>query len=159
MKRIATITACLGVLLFAVAGQALATSGAHFFSATGAINDNGSLTVSWDEAGLGQQTVNYLLTGMATAEYACINNGTNHPKAANKESVMSTVTASTSATPENGRVKDSLTVPAPGPGMFSCPPGQTLVLASVTYSMLMLTDLTNMVTANIGTVSRTFVKV
>jgi hypothetical protein len=71
-----------------MAQAASATSGAHFFSATSSIDDNGALVVSWDEAGVGQEQVNYQLTvATATAIYACINGGGNHPKAANKETV------------------------------------------------------------------------
>jgi hypothetical protein len=150
---------CIGTLLFVAVGQATATSGAHFFSATGVVNDNASLTVTWDEAGVGQQTVNYTLTGTAAATFACINGGGNHPKAANKETVNSAVSAGASFTPQNGRVSGSINAPSPSAGSFTCPSGQTLVLAKVTYRGLVLTDTTNKVTANIGTASRTFLNV
>jgi hypothetical protein len=64
--------------------SALATSGAHFFFANSSVNDDGTLVVNWDEAGLGQQQVNYTLSADATAINACINGGGNHPKATNK---------------------------------------------------------------------------
>src|SRR5207247_7571108 len=86
--------------------SASATSGAHFFSATGSVANSGALQVSWDEAGVGQQQVNYKLTTDAFALYACINGGGNHPKAANKQSVNGPLSSpSVGFQPENGRVK------------------------------------------------------
>src|SRR6266704_6335903 len=88
---------------------AQATSGAHFFSATGSVANSGALQVSWDEAGVGQQQVNYKLTTDAFALYACINGGGNHPKAANKQSVNGPITSPTAGVnPINGRVKVAL---------------------------------------------------
>lgn len=79
---------------------------AHFFSATGGVNDDGALVVSFDEARLGQQLVNCTLSAGATATYACINGGGNHPKAANKESVNGPLSSPTlSGQTENGRVQ------------------------------------------------------
>src|SRR6266516_414166 len=54
---------------------AFATSGAHFFSTSSSVNSSGALVVNWDEAGVGQDQVNYTLTADATALYACLNNG------------------------------------------------------------------------------------
>jgi hypothetical protein len=65
--------------------------------------------VNWDEAGLGQQQVNYTLSADATAIYACINGGGNHPKATNKQTVAGQVNNGATFAPENGRVKESLT--------------------------------------------------
>ena len=113
--------------------------------------------VSWDEAGVGQTTVSYTLAANGTATYACLNGGGNHPKAANKATVNGPVSASgTFPVIKNGRVTGSLSAGPPGPGSFSCPGGQTLVLASVTYTDIVLTDTTNGVTADLGSVSRTF---
>jgi len=132
------------------------TSGAHFLSATSAVNDNGALVVSWDEAGLGNENIDYTLTADATATYACINGGGNHPKAANKETVADQVSAGGSFQAKNGRVKASLTTGPLSAGGFTCPSGQTLVLARVTYANIVLTDTTNTVTANPSDVCRSF---
>jgi hypothetical protein len=138
----------------------LGTSGAHFFKATASINDSGALVVTFDEAGVGQQQVDYVLSANASATYACINGGGNHPKAANKATFNGPVSSPTIGfQPENGRVKGSISVGPLGSGSFSCPSGQTLVLASVAYSNITLTDTTNNVTASIGSVSRTFINV
>jgi hypothetical protein len=134
-----------------------ATSGAHFFHDTaGAVAGNGALVVTIDEAGVGQQLVNYTLNWSGTATYACINGGGNHPKAANKATVSGGASSSFSESPINGRVMASFTVPGtpPGPGSFSCPSGQTLVLAAVSYTAT-LTDTTNNVSTSVSA-SRTF---
>ncbi len=160
MRRILSLTAALALAagLIASAIPAGATSGAHFFKDTGAsVNDSGALVVTIDEAGVGQATVNYTLTAGAGATWACINGGGNHPKAANKETVTGQVSATASFSPINGRVMATMPPTGPlSPGSFSCPSGQTLVLAAVSYTNIVLTDTTNAVTDNLGSVSRTF---
>src|SRR6266516_4764288 len=133
-SRIAMLTAAAAavVMLAFGAGMASATSGAHFFSASGSVADNGALQVSWDEAGVGNNTVNYTLSAQSSATYACINGGGNHPKAANKQSVN---------------------------GPLTSPSGQTFVLACVSYTDITLTDTTNNVSTSIADVSRTFVNI
>jgi hypothetical protein len=150
-----TATAAIGFM----AQTASATSGAHFFSATASVDDNGALSVVWDEAGVGQQQVNYTLNATGSATYACINGGGNHPKATNKETVSAPIVATGTFNPTNGRVHGSFSAGPVSPGSFTCPSGQTLVLACVSYTGISLTDTTNGVTENIGDVSRTFVKV
>ena len=63
-------------------GQAAAP---QFKAATSSVNNAGALVVSFDERGLGNENVDYTLTADATALYACLNRGGNHPQAANKE--------------------------------------------------------------------------
>ena len=60
---------------------------------------------------------------------------------------------------KNGRVQASLTTGPLSAGAFSCPSGQTLVLACVSYTNITLADTTNNVTAAIAAVSRTFVPI
>jgi hypothetical protein len=150
----------LAAALMAASPASAATSGAHFFNVSSSVNDAGALLVSYDEAGVGNATVNYTINVTdATAVYACINGGGNHPKAANKETVSSSLTVSFSRDPVNGRVTGT-TSPPIGPtdkGTFACPSGQTLVLASVSYSGITLTDTTNNVSTSVPNVSRTFV--
>ena len=113
----------------------------------------------WDERGLGNLNIDYTLTADASAVYACINGGGNHPQAANKETVNSEVSASGSFEPKNGRITASLTAGPPSAGGFTCPNGQRLVLASVSYTNIVLTDTTNGVTANVPDTSRTLVNI
>jgi hypothetical protein len=125
-------------------------------SATSSVNNSGALVVSWDEAELGNENVTYTLHADATAIYACINGGGNHPKAANKETRQGQVTAGGSFQSKNGRVQASLTADPLSAGSFSCPSGQRLVLAKVTYTNIVLTDTTNGVTTTVADVCRSF---
>jgi hypothetical protein len=157
---IATAATTVALLAFG-AGTASATSGAHFFSASGSVADSGALQVSWDEAGVGNALVNYTLSTDASATYACINGGGNHPKAANKQSVNGPLTSpSTGFQPENGRVTVTNAISlGPLGSTLVCPSGQTFVLACVSYTNITLTDTTNNVSTSIGDVSRTFVAI
>jgi hypothetical protein len=117
----------------------------HFISASDATDNVGDLVVSWKEAGLGNNVlVNYTTAADGTAVYACINNGGNHPQASNKETVSGPVTASGAFNSgKNGQITASLTAEEPGPGSFTCPNGQSFVLASVSYTNVTLSDDTN----------------
>ena len=153
----AVVLAVAIVAIGVLALSAGATSGAHFKSASGSVNNSGALVVSFDESGVGQQQVNYTLNvTTASATYACINGGGNHPKAANKETHSSSLTAEAAFNPTNGRVKASISTGPVSAGSFSCPGGQRLVLASVSYSGITLTDTTNSVTASVADTSTTF---
>jgi len=135
------------------AGPASATSGAHFFNDTAAsVSSTGALVVTIDEAGVGQALVNYDLNWNATADYGCINGGGNHPQATNKETVNAGADTTFSESPINGRVHADFTVPGTPPPVtngFTCPSGQTLVLADVTYTAT-LTDDTNHVSKDLA---------
>ncbi|HEX8941266.1 MAG TPA: hypothetical protein VF763_14000 [Candidatus Limnocylindrales bacterium] len=159
MRRIVVSLLVVGIMALS-ASAVSATSGAHFFSATGSVADSGALVVTFDEAGVGQQQVNYVLTADSTATYACLNGGGNHPKAANKATFAGPVSSPTTGfTPNNGRVTGSLSAGPISAGGFSCPSGQTLVLARVSYTNIVLTDITNNVSANVASISRTFFNV
>jgi len=151
-----TATLASALTLGAVVASA-GTSGAHFFSATSSVNDAGALVVSWDEAGLGNGNINYVMTADATATFACINSGGNHPKAANKETLMDQVSSGGSFKTENGRVRGSLTAGPLSSGGFTCPSGQTLVLACVSYENILLKDTNNNVSTEVPDASRSFV--
>jgi hypothetical protein len=128
------------------ASPALAVS-PHFISASAQLSGT-NLVVSFKEAGLGtNQNITYVASATATATYVCVNNGGANPSAANKTTVTAPVSATgTFNSGKNGNVVGSLTLTPPGPGSFTCPPGQTLALASVTYSGVSITDTTNGIT-------------
>jgi hypothetical protein len=151
---IGAMVAAAGAL--AAPSASASTSGAHFMSATASVDDSGALVVGWDEAGLGNENIDYTLTADATAIYACINGGGNHPKAANKETTQGQVSSGGSFQAKNGRVQASLTAGPLSAGDFSCPSGQQLELAQVTYSNIVLTDTTNDVSASLADVCRSF---
>ena len=119
------------------------------------MGNNGNLTASFDERGLGNENIDYTLTGDAAATWACFNGGGKHPQAANKETETFPVVEETSFEPKNGRVVASFSTDAPTT-TFTCPFGQQLRLASISYTDLVLTDTTNDVSTNLADVSRTF---
>lgn len=151
MKRRIAVVALVFVAFALVAQQALAVS-PHFVRASGTLNANGSLTVDFKEAGLGtNQNIDYLLTADATATYVCVNRGGANPSAQNKTTVAGPVSATgTFSSGKNGQVTASLTVNPP-PSDISCPPGQSLQLAQVTYTNVTLADTTNGVSISLGT--------
>jgi hypothetical protein len=119
--------------------------------------------ITIDEAGVGQENVTYNVTvSVATATYACINNGGNHPQAANKETFQKSLSLPLGTfSPINGRIQVTTSLigtPLSADG-FSCPSGQTLVLASVSYSGVVLNDVTNGISTNLPDTSRTFVTI
>ena len=153
-----TILAALASIaaVLAFAAPASAASAPKFHSATSSVNNAGALVVNFDERGLGNDNIDYTLTADATAVYACINGGGKHPQAANKETINAEVSAGGSFEPKNGRVVASLSAGPPSAGSFSCPNGQRLVLASVAYTSIVLTDTTNNVSTAVPDASRTF---
>ena len=150
MKRRIAVLALVFVAFALVAQQALAVS-PHFVRASGTLNANGSLTVNFKEAGLGtNQNIDYVLSADATATYVCVNRGGANPSAQNKTTVAGPVSATgTFNSGKNGQVTASLTV-SPPPSDISCPPGQRLELAQVTYTSVTLTDITNDVSISLG---------
>lgn len=146
------------VAVFAFGTPAFADA-PKFHAATSAVGADGALTVAFDERGLGNLNIDYTVTADATAVYACINGGGNHPQAANKETVNAEVSAAGSFEPKNGRVVASLTAGPPSAGAFTCPDGQRLVLASVAYTGIVLTDTSNGVTTSVPDASRVLVAI
>ena len=133
------------VLLTVVAAGLLAVPAAqadspHFIKASATINSSGQLVCTFKEAGLGTTltTANVSCAADATAVYQCFNNGGNHPKAGNKETVGGPVSNDGQFPVRNGQTTGSITVSPPGQGDFSCPNGQTLFLESVSYTNIVL---------------------
>jgi hypothetical protein len=123
------LLAVLGVCVATAIGfTAPAFAGSpHFVSASVTNVTTSSITVSFKEAGLGNEpTVNITLT--ATAE--CINGGSNHPKAANKEGVGASGTFNVN----NGQATGSLTATT----TLSCSPPMTIAWTNV-----LVTDTSN----------------
>ena len=137
---LATILVAAAALAF---GVGVAFAGANFKSATGSVNSAGALVVSFDESGLGNENVDYTLTADATALFACINKGGKNPSAANKQSFEDQLAGGASFEPKNGRVQGDITVGPLAAPQFTCPKGQTRILAHVSYSNIVLTDTTN----------------
>lgn len=159
-RRVLAGMAAAVAVCAATTGVQASTSGAHFMhDTTDSVNSSGALVISIDESGVGNATVDYSVTTGASATYACINGGGNHPKAANKATFAASLTGGASLSPINGRVMASFTTGPLSADGFSCPGGQTLVLAAVSYSNVVLTDTTNGVSITLSNRSATFFNV
>lgn len=136
MRRIA-ILACFA-MLFSLVGTSPAWAGSpHFVSNTvTATRDGNTLTVSGKEAGLGDEAQVHIVV-TATAE--CINPGSNHPKAANKESISAEGTFPV----QNGKANFRLTVTATF--QPDCSPPMTVV-----FTNIVVTDTTNNISQRLG---------
>ncbi|WP_034672101.1 hypothetical protein [Ectobacillus panaciterrae] len=124
----------------------------HFIKASASFDGNTpNLNVTFKESGLGNNvSITYVASADATATFQCFNNGGKHPKAANKETVSGPVSAmGTFSSGKNGTISQTLTLFPPGPGSFTCPSGQTLILTDVTYTNVKILDITNGISKNI----------
>lgn len=152
------LTTFVAVLALVVPASA---ANPHFIKASASGPDAaGNLTVSFKIAGLGDTvTTTVTASANATAVYACQNNGGNFPSDPKKEEVAGPVSASGDFTSgKNGQITDSLTLEPPA-STLDCPPGQTEVLISVSYTNVQVSE-PNAGTESIpGTFSRTFVDI
>jgi len=133
---------CATAALIASGTISGAAASPHFLTSSFAINPTTSnLECSFKEAGLGNTaTVADITCTAATSEavYQCFNNGGQHPKAGNKETVGGLVTGTQSFPVRNGSTTGTVIVGPVGPGSFSCPSGQSLFLQSVCYDDITL---------------------
>jgi hypothetical protein len=155
MKRFVLVSLTV-ILTIAVVTSSAGAVAAKFHSASGSVANNGALVVSFDERGLGEGDIDYTLTADSVAVYACINGGNKHPQAANKETINGDVTGGGTFQAKNGRVQASLSAGPISAGDFSCPNGQRLVIASVSYTHIVLTDITNGSSIGVADTSRVF---
>jgi phage tail tape-measure protein len=137
------------VALALTATVALAGGSAHFIkSATSASIDSssGALVATFKEAGLASGATETIVLSAtnATATYQCFNNGGNHPKATNKETVSTSLTSTGTFTADkNGNITGTLSLGTVPAGDFSCPSGQTLSgPTNVSYTNVSLVDTT-----------------
>ena len=154
MRRVGII-AVLSMLLVAFSASVALAVSPHFVRADATLSGT-NLVVSFKEAGLGtNQLISYEANADATATYVCVNRGGANPSAQNKTTVSGPVSATgTFSSGKNGQVTASLTLSPPSAGGFSCPTGQSLEIAQVTYTNVSITDTTNGVTEPIpGTFS------
>lgn len=132
IRRIITILALTVGVLAGTSGVAHAGS-PHFVDGTVvATQDGATLTVSFKEAGLGNEPQVHVVL---TADAQCVNPGGNKPQAGNKQSLS---TAGDFPV-QNGKTEGSLTVTA----AFQppCSPPMTVV-----FSNIVLTDITSGIT-------------
>jgi hypothetical protein len=134
MKKLNILT-CTMIALGFMATTVWAGSPHFIRCRTSGLNSDATLDVCFKIAGLGK---NQLLTVTASAHadavYACKNNGQQCPNAANKVNVQADVSAQgTFQSSKNGQITACLTIDPP-PTTLTCPPGQDLVLVSVSYT-------------------------
>jgi hypothetical protein len=151
MRKTLGLIVLAWVSAFALAGLVFASTAAadspHFISeGTASINSAGSYVVTnFKEAGLGNtvSTEAITLSATATATYACVNGGGNHPKATNKESVTGQVTNTGSFPVRNGSTTGTISVGPPPASPFRppCNPPMTVVLTQVSYTNVVLSGL------------------
>jgi hypothetical protein len=157
MRRLIMAALVAAVALMLAASPAFAAA-AHFVraDATGP-NDDGTLTVNFKIAGLGDTvTTTVTANADATALYACQNNGGNFPADPKKQEVSGPVSASGDFTSgKNGQITDSLTLSPPA-STLDCPSGQHDVLARVSYTNVSVSEPAAGTETIPGTFSRTF---
>jgi hypothetical protein len=142
MQRIAAIIAALFGLSMAFAVPASADSPNFHFANASVSTSTGALNVDFKETGLGTtvSTEQVTLTvDTATAVYQCFNNGGNHPKAGNKETVQMSLTSTGNFPVRNGQTTGTISTGPPSQGDFTCPSGQSLFLQEVTYAGISVT--------------------
>jgi hypothetical protein len=137
-------------------GERIVPANAHFIGDASAVVDAaGALTVSWKEAGLGNnQNVDYTTTADASGQFQYFNKGGNKPQGQPFQFGPTTVTASgTFASGKNGNITASLTADAPAPTqeILDAQTSANWVLKeTVTYSNITLTDTTNGIVATVS---------
>jgi hypothetical protein len=126
--------AIVAALTLMLGSQAAFAGSPHFVTADASRSDN-TLTVTFKEAGLGNEPQVHVVL---SADALCINPGSRHPKAANKESVQ----AAGDFPVQNGKAEGTLSVTATF--QPECSPPMTVQFTNVT-----LVDETSGATANI----------
>jgi hypothetical protein len=150
-----TIAALAAMLAFAAVAVAAAP---HFVRADASgPNADGTLTVNFKIAGLGDTvTTTVTASADATALYACQNRGGNFPEDPKKQVVSGPVSASGEFTSgKNGQITGTLTLEPPA-STLDCPGGQRVVLASVSYTNVAVSEPAAGTEPIPGTFSRVF---
>jgi hypothetical protein len=130
--------ALVAAIFAAVAVPAALADSASFHYANASVTSTGALSVDFKLTGLGTgvSSVEIDLTAGASATYQCFNNGGNHPKAGNKETVQGPIAVPQTFPVSHGQVTATITGGPLGPGDFTCPSGQTRYLQAVSYSSI-----------------------
>ncbi len=144
--------ACLLSLLWA--GEMALAGNPHFIDSKTKImlQKDGDLVVSFKEAGLGSAETTYQFSATVNALWTCVSKSGQCPQAANKVTTSEAVTTIGTFSPKNGTVMATLVISVPEPPS-SAPPtcggGQSLELSEISYTNIVLLDVTNSVYANL----------
>ena len=140
MKRLSIMT----LTMIALAGFMAITvfaQNAHFMRCSSSVDASGNLSVSFRIAGLGAGASDTITaTTTATATWGCLNGGQQCPNAANKFTSSEQLSGDLTVTAgHNGSASGTITL-SPTPPADFCPHGQKMVLISVTYGDVTLTN-------------------
>src|SRR5438067_5914252 len=140
MKRRNIITLAAVALSSLVAITVLAQN-PHFMRCSSSVDSNGNLSVSFRIAGLGAGASDTITaTTTATATWGCLNGGQQCPNAANKFTSSQQLSGDLTVTAgHNGSASGTISLSPATPANF-CPHGQRMVLISVTYGDVTLTN-------------------
>jgi hypothetical protein len=140
MKQTRIITLAALALSSLVAITVLAQN-AHFMSCSSQVDNSGSLAVSFRIAGLGTGASDTITASTtATSTWGCLNHGAQCPNAANKFTESEQLSGDlTVKAGHNGSASGTITLSPTKPSNI-CPKPQELVLISVTYGDVTLTN-------------------
>jgi hypothetical protein len=131
LRRILVLIAGL-IATAAVAAPAIAAN-PHFIGTPSISQQGNSLVVSFKAAGLGNAPeATFSLNGTVDVSSRCYTRSGNKPQAANKQEVIN-VDSTETFDVRNGRTNATFTI-APL-STLQCPPGQRVVIESVTYDL------------------------
>ena len=146
-RKLFPLLMILALAAAVVAPSALAGSPHFIKNATKASLSGANLVCNFKEAGLESGSVETVTcSATQTITYECVNNGGSTPAAANKKTFVTTASKTGDFTADrNGNIVGSLTLePRSAASLgFSCPPGQTVTLVSVSYSNVRVVDSTS----------------
>ena len=140
MKKLSILT-CTMIALGFMATTVLAQN-AHFMSCSvNPVSNDGCVSVSFRIAGLGAGASDTITaTTTVTATWGCLNGGQNCPNAQNKFTTTAPISASLNVQAgHNGSATGTIRL-CPTPPANFCPHGQKMVLISVTYTDVQLTN-------------------
>jgi len=140
MKKLSILT-CTMIALTGFMAITVLAQNAHFMSCSSDVNSNGSLAVRFRIAGLGNgASATITATTTATSTWGCLNGGQQCPNAANKFTTSQQISGDLTVTAgHNGSASGTITLAPARPANF-CPNGQRMVLISVTYGDVTLTN-------------------
>ena len=129
------------IALSSFAATSVLAQNAHFQSCSSNVGSSGNLSVSFRISGLGggaSDTITASTT--ATSTWGCLNGGQQCPNASNKFTSTDQLTGTLTVTAgHNGSASGTISLSPKQPANF-CPHGQKMVLISVTYSDVSLTN-------------------
>ena len=141
MKKLSILT-CTMIALAGFMAITVLAQNAHFMSCSSSTdNSTGCLSVSFRIAGLGAGATDTITASTTAHEtWGCLNHGQQCPNAANKFTTSEGLTGNATVTAgHNGSASGTISLSPARPADF-CPHGQRMVLISVRYSDVTLTN-------------------